>query len=230
MDVFDIIGPIMVGPSSSHTAGAARIGKIARNLLGQEPVEAIIELHGSFAQTYKGHGTDRAIIGGLLGFEPDDLRIRDSLAMAAQKGLSYTIRKVNLKDAHPNTARITVSDYSGNTVVVTASSVGGGNIVVKDINGLEVDFTGRSHTIVIPHRDAPGVVAAVTGLLSSNHINIGEMKVYRKRRGGDAIMIIEVDQAVSQDIAYQILCWETRHKRWVEAQMIYISRWKTMQR
>ncbi len=201
MDVFDIIGPIMVGPSSSHTAGAARIGKIARNLLGEEPVEAIIELHGSFAQTYKGHGTDRAIIGGLLGFEPDDLRIRDSLDIASQKGLGYSIRKVSLKDAHPNTARISIRDDSGKVVVVTASSVGGGNVVVKDINGLEVDFTGRSHTIVIPHRDAPGVVAAVTGLLSSNQINIGEMKVYRKRRGGDAIMVIEVDQEIDQNTA-----------------------------
>ena len=201
MNVFDIIGPVMVGPSSSHTAGAARIGKIARNLLGKEPVEAIIELHGSFAQTYKGHGTDRAIIGGLLGFEPDDLRIRDSLDIAAEKGLVYTIKRVTLKDAHPNAARITVSDYSGRRVVVTAASVGGGNVVVKDINGLEVDFTGRSHTIVIPHRDAPGVVAAVTGLLSSNDINIGKMKVYRKRRGGDAIMVIEVDQEIHQAIA-----------------------------
>lgn len=204
MDIFDIIGPVMVGPSSSHTAGAARIGKITRNLLGEEPIEAIIELHGSFAQTYRGHGTDRAIVGGLLGFDPDDLRIRKSLDIASQGGLKYTIQKINIRDAHPNTARIKVRGSSGKTVVVTASSVGGGNIVVKDIDGLEVDFTGRSHTIVIPHRDAPGVVAAVTGLLSANDINIGEMKVYRKKRGGNAIMIIEVDQEINDDITKQL--------------------------
>lgn len=204
MDIFDIIGPVMVGPSSSHTAGAARIGKIARNLLGEEPVEAIIEFHGSFAQTYRGHGTDRAIVGGLLGFDPDDLRIRESLDMAKEAGIRFSFHSVSLKDAHPNTARIKVKGGSGKTVVVTASSVGGGNVVIKDIDGLEVDFTGRSHTIVIPHRDAPGVVAAVTGLLSANDINIGEMKVYRKRRGGDAIMIIEVDQEVDDNISSQL--------------------------
>ncbi|MFY9176091.1 MAG: L-serine ammonia-lyase, iron-sulfur-dependent subunit beta [Caldicoprobacterales bacterium] len=205
MNVFDIIGPIMVGPSSSHTAGAARIGKIVRNLLGQEPVEAIIELHGSFAQTYKGHGTDRAIIGGLLGFDPHDLRIRDSLNIAAKQGFHFTIKQVNLKDAHPNTARISVRDGSGKRVVVTAASVGGGNVVVRDINGLEVDFTGRSHTIIIPHKDAPGVVASVTGLLSSYNINIGKMKVYRKRRGGEAIMVIEVDQEIDQAVADKLI-------------------------
>ena len=204
MDVFDIIGPVMVGPSSSHTAGATRIGKIARNLLGEEPVEATIELHGSFAQTYRGHGTDRAIIGGLLGYDPDDLRIRESLDIARRVGLGYTIKKANLKDAHPNTARIRVKGSSGKAVVVTAASVGGGNVVVKDINGLEVEFTGRSYTIVIPHRDALGVVAAVTGLLSTNGINIGEMKVYRKRRGGDAIMVIEVDQEINKNVANQL--------------------------
>ncbi len=204
MDVFDIIGPVMVGPSSSHTAGAARIGKIARNLLGEEPIEANIQLHGSFARTYRGHGTDRAILGGLLGFDPDDLRIRESLGIAERVGLEFTIEKVSLKDAHPNTVRIKVRGDSGKTVVVTAASVGGGNVVIKDIDGLEVNFTGRSHTIVIPHRDAPGVVAAVTGLLSSIGINIGEMRVYRKRRGGDAIMVIEVDQEIDDDIAQEL--------------------------
>src|SRR5690554_6051350 len=118
MDIFDIIGPVMVGPSSSHTAGAARIGKIARNLLDQEPVEAVIELHGSFSHTYKGHGTDRAIVGGLLGFQPDDLKIRKSLDIARQVGLDYIFKKVNLKDAHPNTARIKVKGSSGKAVVV----------------------------------------------------------------------------------------------------------------
>lgn len=194
----------MIGPSSSHTAGAVRIGKFARNLLGEEPIKAIIELHGSFAQTYRGHGTDRAIIGGLLGFEPEDLRIRESLDIAKESGLDYTFKKVNLRDAHPNTARLKVKGLSNKLVLVTAASVGGGNVVVKDINGLEVEFTGRSHTIVIPHRDAPGVVAAVTGLLSANRINIGQMKLYRKRRGGDAIMVIEVDQAINKSIVAQL--------------------------
>lgn len=204
MNIFDIIGPVMVGPSSSHTAGAARIGKITRNLLGETPMEAVIELHGSFARTYKGHGTDKALIGGLLGFDPDDVRIRESLELAHQEGLNYSFHQIDLKDAHPNTAKLKVRGYSGKNVSVIAASVGGGNIVVKDINGLEVEFAGKSHTLVIPHRDAPGVVAAVTGVLSSNNINIGEMKVYRKRRGGDAIMIIEVDHKIKREVAAKL--------------------------
>jgi len=194
MNVFDIIGPIMIGPSSSHTAGAVRIGKVVRTLLGEEPIKAHILFHGSFARTYKGHGTDRAVIGGLLGFETDDLRIRDSLDLAKEAGLEYNIEVGDLGEVHPNTVQIKAEGKSGKNITVIASSIGGGNIVVKEIDSLHVDFTGESHTIVITHRDAPGAVASVTSLLAVYKINIGQMKVYRTRRGGNAIMVIETDQ------------------------------------
>jgi L-serine dehydratase len=201
MNVFDIIGPVMVGPSSSHTAGAARIGKVVRTLLGEEPVKAFIIFHGSFARTYRGHGTDRAVIGGLLGFETDDLRIRDSLNLAREAGLEYIIETGDLGEVHPNTVLIKVEGKSGKTITVVASSIGGGNIVVREIDGLQVDFTGESHTIIISHRDAPGAVASVTSLLAVYKINIGQMKVYRTRRGGDAIMVIETDQEPAGEVA-----------------------------
>ena len=204
MNVFDIIGPIMVGPSSSHTAGAVRIGKVARVLLGEEPVKANITFHGSFARNYRGHGTDRAVVGGLLGFETDDLRIRNSLRLAEAAGLEYTIQTGDLGEVHPNTVRIEAEGKSGKAIEVIASSVGGGSIVVKEIDRLEVDFTGESHTIVISHQDAPGAVASVTSLLAVYKINIGQMKVHRTRRGGDAIMVIETDQEPAGEVAEKL--------------------------
>jgi len=204
MNVFDIIGPVMVGPSSSHTAGAARIGKVVRILLGEEPVKANITFHGSFARTYRGHGTDRAVVGGLLGFETDDLRIRNSLRLAEAAGLEYTIQTGDLGEVHPNTVRIEAEGKSGKAIKVIASSIGGGSIVVKEIDGLQVDFTGESHTIVISHQDAPGAVASVSSLLAVYKINIGQMKVYRTRRGGDAIMVIETDQEPAGEVAEKL--------------------------
>ncbi len=196
MNVFDIIGPIMVGPSSSHTAGAARIGKMARRLLGDDLQEAQIQFHGSFAHTYKGHGTDRAIVGGLLGFEPDDLRIKTSLEIAAGLGLRIVFEKVQLREAHPNTVVIKMRDKSGKALSVTGSSIGGGNIVIKQIDDLKVEIYGEYHTLAVVHQDTPGMVAKVTGLLAKNNINIARMNLFRSRRGGEALMVIELDQNV----------------------------------
>mgnify|MGYP005839428659 CR=1 FL=1 len=204
MNVFDIIGPVMVGPSSSHTAGAVRIGRVARALLGLQPVEAIIKLHGSFAKTYKGHGTDKAIIAGLLGFQTDDLRIRNSMEFAAKMGMKYRFETIDLKGVHPNTALIEVIDEKGNKISVLGSSVGGGNIEIKQVNGMDVEFTGQYTTLVIPHRDTPGTIAEVTNLLGNNSINIAQMKVFRSHRGGNAMMIIETDQRVGDDIKDRI--------------------------
>ena len=196
MNVFDIIGPIMVGPSSSHTAGAVRIGRIARALLNEEPCKVQITFHGSFARTYKGHGTDKAILGGLLGMRPDDRRIKDSLELAKQMGMSYCFKTADLGDVHPNTVLISTMGSSREKLEVLGSSVGGGNVLIRRVNGLEVDFTGANNTLLVFHRDTPGAVAAVTQLLAREGINIAQMKVFRFYRGGNAVMVIETDQSV----------------------------------
>lgn len=200
MNVFDIIGPVMVGPSSSHTAGAVRIGSVVRRLLGEEPVNVVIRLHGSFAQTYKGHGTDKALIGGLMGMSPDDERIRNSLELAGKVGMIYKFETAMIKDVHPNTACIMAEGKSGKRVVVQGASVGGGNILVEKINEMNVEITGQYNTLIIFHWDTPGAIAAVTNLLAYSDINIANMKVYRSYRGGEAIMVIETDQEVSSEL------------------------------
>lgn len=198
MNVFDIVGPIMIGPSSSHTAGAARIGKITRLLLGEEVAEANIKLHGSFADTYKGHGTDNALIGGLMGFSTDDERIRYSKELAAQAGLKYKIEIVSLHDVNPNTVIIEALGISGKRISVMGSSIGGGNVVIKKINGLGVEFDGQYHALIVYHKDKPRVIGFVTSTIGQSNVNIAGMKVYRSNRGGEAIMIIETDQQVME--------------------------------
>jgi len=193
MNVFDIVGPIMVGPSSSHTAGAARLGLIARALLGSPPVKAEILLHGSFAKTYRGHGTDKAIVAGVLGFQPDDIRLRDSLSIAQETGLSVTIGTIELDGAHPNTAQITLTNAAGRTVRVQGASIGGGNILVTEVNGLAVEISGQYTTLIVQHRDAPGTIAAVTEELSHRGVNICNFRLARRQKGGDAVMTIEMD-------------------------------------
>ena len=162
MNVFDILGPVMIGPSSSHTAGAARIGGIARAVLAAEPVRAVIQLHGSFAKTYKGHVTDKAIIAGIMGMAPDDERIRRAPELAEAAGLAISIETVELDGAHPNTARILLWDASGRSVTVQGASVGGGNILITAVNGMEVQITGQYTSLIVLHRDTPGTIAAVT--------------------------------------------------------------------
>ena len=152
-NIFDILGPVMIGPSSSHTAGAARMGNMARTLLGSEPVETKIHLHGSFAETGKGHGTDRAIVGGLLGMKPDDSHIPFAFDEAKERGLKYEIDAVALRDAHPNTAVIELTGADGKQLVMQASSIGGGRIVVNKLDGIDVNFTGNFNTLVIRNQD-----------------------------------------------------------------------------
>lgn len=194
MNLFDILGPVMVGPSSSHTAGAARIGLMARTLLGGEPVKAAIHLHGSFAETGTGHGTDKALVGGLLGMKPDDLRIPYAFTEADKAGMAFTIDKVDLRDAHPNTAVIEATNQEGKTLRIQASSLGGGRIEVNKLDGVDVSFSGAFNTLVIRNQDASGVVASVTNILSQVRINVANMSVNRSKRGGDMLMVIETDQ------------------------------------
>ena len=192
MNVFDIIGPVMIGPSSSHTAGAARLGYVARKILGEPPVRAEIRLSGSFAQTFRGHGTDKALIAGILGFLPDDIRVRDSLELAGRMGLDYTLRCEDIPGAHPNTTRITLEGET-EKVTVQGASVGGGNILVDEINGMAVHVTGQSNTLVVLHHDKPGTIAAVTNFVAYSGVNIGNFRLSRPQKGGQAVMTIEVD-------------------------------------
>lgn len=196
MEIFDILGPIMIGPSSSHTAGAARIGNMARTLLGETPQRAAIHLHGSFAETGSGHGTDRAIVGGLLGIKPDDPRLPFSFEESEKRGFRYSIDTVELQDAHPNTAIIEVWGENGGFLEMQACSIGGGAIEVHKLNGIDVHFTGEYNTLVVRNQDAQGTLAAVTTILSQLHINVGNMSLCRHKRGGDALMVLETDEHI----------------------------------
>ena len=196
INIFDLMGPVMVGPSSSHTAGAARIGNMGRTLLGEEVARADIGLYGSFAETGYGHGTDRALLAGLLGMKPDDLRIPNAYEEANRAGMAYSFRTVELRDAHPNTALLELTGKSGKKLTLQASSIGGGAIVVNKIDGIDVNFTGDFNTLIVRNQDESGSVAAITSILSQVHINVANMSVNRHRRGGDALMVIETDQHI----------------------------------
>jgi L-serine dehydratase len=191
--VFSIIGPIMVGPSSSHTAGAARIGRVARQLLGCCPEEAVITLYGSFAETYSGHGTDLALIGGMLDFDTDDARIPEAIAEADKLGMRYMLHVGTGVMPHPNFVEITVK-AGGREATVQGASIGGGNIEIHSINGFDAGCTGNYPTLVIAHHDQVGVIASITGTVSASGLNIGFMNVARKARSGDAMTIIEGDR------------------------------------
>ena len=196
MNLFDILGPVMVGPSSSHTAGAVRIGYIARKLLQETPVKVEILLHGSFATTGVGHGTDRALIAGLLGMKPDDIRIPHSFEIAEESGLVFSFGTVNLRDAHPNTAVLKLEGESGKQMEVQGVSIGGGRVLIQKLNGLEVNFSGECNTLVIQNLDTPGSVAKVTSILFWKSVNIATMQLCRDKRGGYAMMVLETDEEI----------------------------------
>ena len=199
MNLFDILGPVMVGPSSSHTAGAVRIGRTARRLLGETPVRAAITLYGSFAATGSGHGTDRALVAGLLGMQPDDERIAQSFELARGAGLDFAFTLSRLATEYPNTAHLHLTGQSGKTLGMTACSLGGGRIMVVEMNGLRANFSGDLPTLIVQNRDQPGHVCDVTGMLAHKGVNIATMQLYRDHPGGNAVMIIETDKTVPQD-------------------------------
>jgi len=203
MNIFDIIGPVMVGPSSSHTAGAVRIGLVTRHLLAQEPDSATITLHGSFSATGLGHGTQKAIIAGLLGMLQDDIRIPQSDVIADQLEFKYKFEYKTIKDAHPNTALINVVGKNGREIEVQASSIGGGRILINKIDGILVNFSGEQNTLIVHNIDQPGHVAEVTSTLSHKSVNIATMQLFRDSRGGYAVMVIETDQ----DIPIESIDW-----------------------
>lgn len=202
--IFDIVGPIMVGPSSSHTAGAVRLGALARAIAGGSPRSAAVTLHGSFASTGRGHGTDLAIVAGLLGLAPDDTRIPDAWALASTAGLDVRFAEADLGDVHPNTAELVVETASGDRVTVRGSSVGAGDVEITLIDDFPVRLTGEFPALGVIHHDQPGVVAAVSARLAAEGVNIASMQVYRERRGARALMIIETDTIVADEVASAI--------------------------
>jgi L-serine dehydratase len=208
MDMFDLIGPVMIGPSSSHTAGAARIGKLARTLLGGTPVNAAIGLWGSFQKTYQGHGTDRALVGGLLGMDVDDPRLRDSLTYAKQAGLSVRFENAKLRNAHPNTVVMELTNDEGRSISLQAASVGGGEIVVQSVDGLETSITGHVNTLVLTYRDTAGMIAKISGEIAASCLNIAAMRVSRRSVGGEAMVTLELDGMADQRLIKQLSALE----------------------
>lgn len=202
MGLLDVVGPVMIGPSSSHTAGACRLALLARHARLTPPTRVTFTLHGSFAKTARGHGTDVALVAGMLGWQPDDPRLPDAFALAERAGLETLFDTADLGDVHPNTVRIRSENAGrgeeGETVVSTGSSLGGGLVRVFDVNGFGIDFTGGSHTLLVRHEDRPGVIARVARVIADDDANIATLHSARKKRGGDAMMSVEMDKRLSQ--------------------------------
>lgn len=201
--VFDIIGPVMIGPSSSHTAGAARIGRVARTIFGVQPESAIISLYGSFAETYKGHGTDVALVGGLLDFDTSDTRIPLSLKLAKAANMNVTFIEEEAISDHPNTARLQLKAGEKEMEIV-GISIGGGTIQIVELNGFKLNLSGMNPAILVVHNDRYGSIAGVTNLLTKYHVNIGHMEVSRKEKGKVALMAIETDENISDEVIEEI--------------------------
>ena len=193
MQLLNILGPVMIGPSSSHTAGAARIGRIAYRLLGEKVAKAEIAFHGSFAKTGSGHGTDRAVVGGLMDMDTSDERLRDSIELAKQAGMEIRFETVELKNAHPNTVRLRLTGVNGKKLEMIAASVGGGSVEVRELDGLAISFNGTAHTLIIAQKDTPGMIASVGSLLAGASVNIATMRCAREGAGKNAIMVLELD-------------------------------------
>lgn len=205
ISVFDVLGPNMIGPSSSHTAGAALIAHLAHKLIPAPLKRADFTLYGSFARTYRGHGTDRALLGGMLGFTPDDLRIRDSFEIARQRGLEYSFSPNETEtDLHPNTVDIRMENAAGQVMSVRGESLGGGKVRIVAINGVPVDFSGEYSAVIAIHQDKPGVVAHITKVLSDRGVNIAFMRLSREAKGDTAYSIIESDGALPEGIPEQL--------------------------
>lgn len=198
--IFDVLGPIMIGPSSSHTAGAARLGKIARTIVNKPIKDVTFLLHGSFKETYKGHGTDRALVAGILGMMPDDERLRDALLIAEKEGLEVHFLPADLGQVHPNTLKILMTDCDDINWEVLGSSIGGGLVEIYEISGNKVKITGEYPTIITCHDDIPGTVSKVSTLFYDNDINIAHMTLVRSQKGKDATMTFEVDNNVSEEL------------------------------
>lgn len=196
MNIFDIVGPVMVGPSSSHTAGAVKIGYVARKLMQEEIVEARILLYGSFLATGDGHGTKYALVAGLLGMEPDDARIPDSFEIAEERGMTFSFGSAKLKDAHPNSVLMKLIGKNGKKLEIVGESLGGSLINIAKVDGLSANFSGEYPTLIVHNQDQPGHVAEVTSMLAHKSVNVATLQLYRESRGGHAVMVLECDQEI----------------------------------
>lgn len=212
MNLFDIVGPVMVGPSSSHTAGAVKIGYVARKLLAEPLKKAEILLHGSFLLTGTGHGTHLALTAGLLGMKPDDVRIPDSLAIAKEKGIEVSFGEADLREAHPNSVLLVLTGVNGRELRVVGESIGGSRINIASIDDLSANFSGEYPTLIVHNQDQPGHIAEVTSMLAHKSVNIAEMRLYRASRGGNAVMVIECDQEVPKESVAWLRHLEGVHK------------------
>lgn len=199
MNLFDILGPVMVGPSSSHTAGAVRIGYVARKLLAEPVAEAQILLYGSFLATGKGHGTRQAIVAGLLGMHPDDERVPESIHLAEAAGMEISFGEAKLRESHPNSAQLLLTGADGRQLEIVGESIGGSRINIAGIDGLSANFSGDYPTLIVHNLDQPGHVAEVTSMLAHKSVNIAAMQLYRAGRGSHAVMVIECDQEVPEE-------------------------------
>lgn len=199
MDIFDIVGPIMVGPSSSHTAGAVRIGYIGGKLLGEPVKKAQILLYGSFLATGEGHGTKKAIVAGLLGMEPDDYRISDSFNIAKEEDMKIEFGEAKLNEGHPNSALLRLEGINGNKIEVLGQSIGGSRINIAQIDGIDTNFSGECPTLIVHNMDQPGHVSEVTSMLAHKSVNIATMQLYRSAKGGNAVMVVECDQQIPKE-------------------------------
>ena len=205
ISVFDVMGPNMIGPSSSHTAGAARIAFLAQKMITPPLKKVEFILYGSFARTYKGHGTDRALLGGIMGFSTDDMRIRNSFDIAREQGIDFSFTPNEAEtDVHPNTVDIHMVNEQGQEMTVRGESLGGGKVRIVEINHVKVDFTGEYSAVIVIQKDRPGVVAHVTKVLSDRGVNIAFMRLFRKAKGEIAYTIVESDGRLPEDMAQKL--------------------------
>lgn len=201
ISVFDVLGPNMIGPSSSHTAGAEIIAFLAQKMITPPLRRVNFTLYGSFAKTYHGHGTDRALLGGIMGFSADDTRIRDSFQIAAQRGLAYSFTPNETEtDIHPNTVDIRMENAAGQVMTVRGESLGGGKVRIVRINGVKVDFSGEYNALIVVQQDKPGVVAHITNILSEHNVNIAFMRLFREAKGHAAYTIVESDERLPEGV------------------------------
>ena len=203
VSILDVMGPVMVGPSSSHTAGTARLGRVAREILDEDPVAVHFYLHPPLAATYRGHGSDFALVGGSIGLNVDDPRIPEAIRIAEQMGVDITFSEEDLGDVHPNTVRIEIRGKT-REAEIAGSSIGGGVIEVFKINGFQTRFKGDSPTLLLFYRDRPGMISEVTNIIAGEGINIASLSCSRKQRGKDAFMQIDVDSPLSREALRKI--------------------------
>lgn len=210
LGLFDVIGPVMVGPSSSHTSGAATIAWMARQIFTGTPVKAEFRLYGSFAETYKGHGTDRALIGGMLGYRSDDVRIRNAYLHARRNGLAVEfVADKETSVSHPNTVDIVITGKDGHKLLVRGESIGGGRVRIRKINDIDVDFNGEYSTMIIGHQDVTGTVAYITTCLAEKNVNVATLKLFREEKGKKAVTVVETDSSIPEELKEKILQYDS---------------------